>query len=98
MAIEQKIYKDDVGVLFKVNTLANLTTATKVELHVKKPSGTEVKWVGATTTDWRIIQYTSVTGDLDEVGDYLMYAYVEFTAASKHEGQVVTLPVLDEYQ
>ena len=96
---EQKIYKDDVGVLFKVDSGIDLTSATKLELHVRKPDTTETTWtVTMDPTITTQANYTSIASDLDKVGTYAMYLYVEFTAASKHEGTTVKFRVYDEFQ
>jgi hypothetical protein len=96
---EERIYQGDVGVLFKIDTGVDLTLATTIELHVKKPDGTEDTWDATMDTTVKThANYTSVALDLDQVGTYALYAYVEFTASSKHSGMTTKFRVWGEYQ
>jgi hypothetical protein len=92
-----KIYVDDVGVTLRVYTGVDLTTATVTELHVQKPGATtEWVWTGSLDpANSYQIQYTTIAGDFDTVGEYTFQAYVEFTPASIHHGDVFSLYVND---
>jgi hypothetical protein len=90
-----KIYVDDVGVTLRVYTGVDLTTATLMELHVQKPGATtEWTWTGwiDPNNDYQI-EYTTGATDFDTVGEYKIQAYVEFTPASIHHGEVFFLNV-----
>ena len=75
MMIMSKVYINTEGILIKVETGIDLSGATKVSLKVRKPSGTEVEWIG--TADGTKITYITQTGDLDEAGLYKIQAYIE---------------------
>lgn len=86
------LYQNEIGEAIQLNTYNNLDTATVVEIHVLKPSGTTVIWPG-TVVNHAVIQYITVDGDLDELGDYSFQAYVEWGATSKHFGNTVIMTV-----
>jgi len=72
-----KIYQDDVGTVFEVDVGDDLSSATTTDLKVRKPDGTTTTWTG--TKDGVVnsqINYTIVEDDLDQVGEYLLQAYV----------------------
>lgn len=69
----------DIGTAIIVNTKEDLTTATLIELKVKKPSGTEVVWPG-TIYELTKIRYIIQEGDFNESGEYQIQAYVVFPA------------------
>ena len=73
---EGKVYVGDIGTEIVVDTCSDLSTATKVELRVEKPSGAPVTWAG-TVFETTKIRHVAVSGDLDEVGEYNLQAYVE---------------------
>ena len=72
-----KLYQDDVGTVFQVAVGANVSAASTTDLKVRKPDGTRVTWTGAvngvTNTQ---IDYTIVTDDLDQSGEYKLQSYV----------------------
>lgn len=76
----------DVGVRFDVTITDNytdlpldLTTATAAHIYLRKPSG-EVLDETATVTDADagVISYTTVSGDLDELGEWEIQGRVWF--------------------
>jgi len=70
------IYKDDVDVPIRVDCNVDLTSTTVNELKVRKPqSYTEVTWDA--TVNGEYLEYTTVDGDLDEVGVYRVQPYIE---------------------
>jgi len=104
--VTEKIYKGDVGVHFSVATGIDLTGASVLEIHVRKPDGvTEVEWTGIIDEDEdgddplnQRIGYDSVDLDLADAGQYVAYAYVEFGSTSKHSGTAFKFKVEDEYR
>ena len=81
-----KIFKDDVGVLFNVETGIDLTGATTYELRIIKPDDTTDTWIP--TIAGTVLTYTTLTSDLDQCGKWKIAAYVEFGVTSKHFGEV----------
>jgi len=70
------LFVGDVGTVVTVETSNDLSAATLLELHVRKPSGAGVTWAGA-LADTTKIQYTILAGDFDEAGSWSLQAYVE---------------------
>ena len=61
------------------------------KILVRKPSGIKVEW-SATLDGTNYIQYTTLAGDLDEVGRWKLQAYVEMPAW-KGSGEVALLVI-----
>lgn len=91
-----KIYQGDVGVEIRANVTVPLTDSTLTKYKVKKPSGVEATW-SATVYDTTTLTYTTVAADLDEVGEYIVQAYVEWGATSKHLGESDRFVVAAKY-
>jgi hypothetical protein len=92
-----KIYAGGVGVYILLATGQVLTNATKMEIHVKRPDGTEVDWTATRSTTLGSIEYLTDTGDLASPGLYKLQAYVEW-GTSKHFGETVDMIVYGEYK
>lgn len=90
-----KIYKGDYGVVVRVNTEIDLTSSTGHTLKVYKPNGIKADWACAVESPATggILTYTTVSGDLDVVGTYKLYAEVLFAGPSKFLGEVATFRV-----
>ena len=88
-----KIFKGDVGIDLRVDTKIDLTGATKTVLRVQKPNKQEVEWT-ATVSETEL-RYTTTSPDFNIVGVYLISAYVEFGATSKHAGETAELTVYE---
>lgn len=67
--MSEKIYIDTEGVTVRVDSEENISTATNLLLHVRKPDGTEVEWSG-TLDGTDFIEYVTIAGDLDQAGFY----------------------------
>lgn len=87
------IYKDQVGVAITLDTGIDLAGATLVCFNVIRPDGTTTTWPA--TADDTTLQYTTLGGDLSQVGVYLVIAYVEFHETSKTPGDPYELEVWD---
>ena len=84
-----EIHVGDVGTIFRVTikddaTVVNVSSATTKQLIFSKPDGTNlVKTAEFYTTGVDgIIQYTTVSGDLDTEGQWRIQAYVIMPAGS----------------
>lgn len=86
---------DTIGVEIRLDTNSTLTDATLISIVGTTPGGTAINWTATQygTTDQ--ITYTTVDGDLDEVGTYLIRAYIEWGASSKHYGEITEIEVVD---
>ena len=87
----EKIYIGDVGTLFRVNCIGDISTATLAQIKVQKPDGTKVEWTGSIINS-TIIQYAIADGDLDQAGYYYAQAYVEI-GTSKWSGAMFNFEV-----
>jgi hypothetical protein len=81
------IHKADIGTIFRLTIVdtdgdaIDVSTASVKYIYFRKPDGTLVKETAAFYTDGSdgIIQYTSVSGDIDTIGDWQVQGYVETT-------------------
>ncbi len=95
---DARVYVGAVGKVIKFDLCASLLTATLLELHVKKPSGTIVIWTGGVDpTNENVIRYVTQPGDLDEVGPYLIQPYVEMPGLLEH-ARTATLTIYAEFE
>jgi methanogenic corrinoid protein MtbC1 len=92
-----KVYLGDVGTVIRVDMGADIAAATAAVLNVLKPDGTEDEWTGdVDTEDTQDIIYTTVEGDLDQVGEYLIQPALTF-ADWEGLGETVRLVVHPPY-
>lgn len=94
----EEVHLGDIGTIFRatindcttdangdcVQTPIDLSPATTLQLIFKSPSGVvKTKTAGFTTdgTDGQI-QYTTIADDLDEIGDWLLQAYIVLPTGS----------------
>ena len=82
-----EVHLGDIGTVFRatINDCSNgtqtpldVSSATTLELFFKKPSGTVVTQTAVLTTDGTDgqIEYVTISGDLDEVGNWMLQARV----------------------
>jgi hypothetical protein len=92
-----KIYKEDIGVVIRLNTNVDITGAATQGIYVSTPDGDEVYWPATVySTTW--VTYTSVDGDFDDDGDYLLQSYAKWSDDSIHRGETYTLTVYNHYE
>lgn len=92
-----KIYRNDTGTIFQVDVGVDISAASTAALKVRKPDGTEVTWVGAVNGSVPSqIDYTIVTDDLDQGGEYILQSYV-VTATWTGRGESVQFFVYAEF-
>lgn len=100
-----KYYAGDIGTLIDVNTCTLVVGATVSRLIVQKPSGVSFNWEGEVSdienpVSGNIethIQYTVVDGDFDEVGQYMVVAYIVSPTWSGH-GTMASFNVHDVFE
>lgn len=94
-----KIYVGDYGVIVRVSTEINLTSATGYALKVYKPGGRKEDWIPTIElpATGGFLLYTTVSGNFDEAGTYKLYAEVTF-ASGKFLGEVATFRIYDLWE
>ena len=93
-----KIYQGDVGILVTVATGITLTGASSTVLNVKKPSGTTVQWAAAIDPiNAQQLNYTTLTADLNEAGDYFIQPNVTLGSQILF-GETVRVTIYGPYQ
>lgn len=70
-----KIYKNDIGTLFRIDCGSDITGATIHEIQIRKPDATEVIWP-ATMFGTNYLDYIVVAGDLNQSGSYSGHSFV----------------------
>ncbi len=89
------IYSGSIGDEIILDTQHSLAGATKIEMHVRTPSGETVTWEAAPHETEGCITHTTQTGELVDEGVYIIQAYVEWGGLSKHPGKPVLVHYLD---
>jgi hypothetical protein len=81
------VFDTTVGLAMTIETSLDLTSSSSYQLYIVKPDGTTAMWTPtcATLTSGEL-HYTTVTGDLDQPGDYYLQAYAEFPATGAPTG------------
>ena len=93
-----KLYQADEGTVFQVDVGVDISAASTTDLKVRKPDGTLVSWVGAANGSTNTqIDYTIVTDDLDQLGQYRLQAYV-VTATWTGRGETVNFTVYKAFE
>ena len=64
-----KIFSNDKGLIITIDMQVDLTAASSYSLVVKKPNGDIVTWT-PTIVNTNYFRYITITGDLDQSGDY----------------------------
>lgn len=96
---EKKIFKNDIGVQFKVFCKIDLSDATLIQFAIKKPSGSIVRWTANLnpTNNYYAI-YSTVADDLDETGDYLISLEATLSNGSFFTGTTDTFSVYEQFE
>ena len=79
----QKTFKGAVGFKIIQPVSRDISDATLMEIKYKKPGGTYGEWQAQQEND-KVISYTTVSGNLDEAGTWIMQAYIETPAYKLH--------------
>lgn len=91
-----KHYVNEVGTKIRVETTFDeLDAATKTDLKIIKPSGKKVTWGGS--VEGTEITHTIQSGELDEVGMYMLQAYIE-TPQGKWHGETTHFEIYDTFE
>jgi hypothetical protein len=90
-----KLYVGDVGTEMLIDTGSDLSTATLLQLKVKKPDAATVAWTGSQKETTKIT-YTIQAGDFDQSGVHQLQAYIE-SPTWTGLGDTVTYVLVDPY-
>tara|TARA_R110000824_G_scaffold101260_6_gene240582 strand:- start:1499 stop:1828 length:330 start_codon:yes stop_codon:yes gene_type:complete len=104
--IEKRAQLNDNGVSFVLTvkdcvagteTIVNLSGTTSKEIIFKSPSGTTATKTASFESDGTDgkIKYTTVSGDLNEVGTWRIQAEVQFTAHNVYRSEIETFKVYE---
>lgn len=91
-----KIYNGVIGLPIRANTNTDITLATATTFQVKKPDGTEVVWA-ATIVDTNYLTHTTVLGDVDQSGKYIIQASLTLGGWTG-EGESFEMFVFDKFE
>ena len=94
-----KIYIGDIGTRLRTTLNDDLTGYSSINYKIKKPSGA-ILTKPCTPEDEinGIIYYDTIEGDLDEVGSYLIQAFVIFNSGSENLSVTKSFIVYDRYK
>jgi hypothetical protein len=81
--MSNQIFVGDIGTQIIVDTGEALASATVLQLKIKKPDGTKVTKT-ATITETTKLLYSTIAGDLNLAGEYIVQAYVELPGWKGH--------------
>lgn len=79
------VHNGDVGTIFRLTitdtsgTAIDVSTAVTMYIYFQEPDGTKIQKTAVFYTDGSdgIIQYTTVAGDIDAVGTWMVQGYIE---------------------
>lgn len=86
------VFLNDIGTLIKLDVGSDVTGATVHKIKFIKPDGTTGDWDATVATQY--LQYTTVDGDLDQVGEWVAQALVT-TASGTWHGEIARFDVLE---
>jgi hypothetical protein len=99
MTTSKKIFKDDVGILFRVYSKYSLTDATSIVFDVKKPDGNVETWTATMASDNNYYaEYTTVSGDLDIVGEWKLSLQIQLSGGKIFTGETDYFNVYDQFE
>lgn len=95
----KKIYTDDEGSLFKIDTVADVDDATIRQVFVLKPDKTTIlTWNCVLSGDNNhTIEYTSLPGEFSVSGTYKAQAWIE-APGGKWRGETFSFKVYDRFK
>lgn len=86
------VYLNDIGTLIKVDVGSDVTGATVHKIKFIKPDGTTDEWDATVSTQY--LQYTTVDGDLDQIGEWVVQALITTVSGTWH-GEITRFEVLN---
>lgn len=89
------IYKGSLGDEIILDIGQSLIGATKIEMHVRTPTGSSQVWEATAHATPEHITHTTQEGELVDEGIYIIQAYVEWGGLSRHPGKPLLVHYLD---
>lgn len=94
-----KIYIGDTGTRLRTTLNDDLAGYSSINYKIKKPSGNIITKPCEVEDEANgIIYYDTIDGDLDEIGPYLIQAYIIFASGSKNLSVTKSFIVYDRYK
>lgn len=88
------IYKNQTSLRIRLTTSVDITGSTLREVRYRTPSGSTGGWSATSEDDTTgIIYYDTSSGDLNEAGDWIFWAFVTFSDGRSAPGEPVKVPV-----
>jgi len=88
------VYKDAIGINLAIATTFNLTGYSAISLIITKPSGTKLtKTPSITSVAAGTLAYETISGDLDETGQYKIQAIVTYGDGDVIKGEIDSFAV-----
>lgn len=84
------VFLNDIGTLIKVDVGSDVSGASTKLIKYIKPDGTEGSWDSTVATQY--LQYITVDGDLDQIGQWEVQAKVTLVGGTWH-GEVTRFEV-----
>jgi hypothetical protein len=85
------VFQNDVGTLIQVDVGSDITGASEHQIKYVKPNGVASFWDATVSTQY--LRYTTVDGDLDQIGEWTIQAKVTVAGGTWH-GEVTRFEVL----
>lgn len=96
--MSEKIYKGEVGKVFRLDTKINITQASVMKFKLRKPDGSEgTDWTGINYGTTKMQYTTTSANDLDQAGDWQCQAYVEMNGKI-YWGRTTQFTVHDQFE
>jgi len=88
-----KVFVGDTNTKIRLDAGLDISSAAKLEIHYKKPSGTTGKWIGV-LEDTDYAYYLTKAADLSENGVWEVQLYIEI-GSWKGYGEIATFSVYE---
>lgn len=91
------IFKNQTSLRIRLTTNVDITGATSLNIKYKKPSGDVGSWTAISEDSLLgIIYYDVQSGDINESGNWYIWAYVTFSDSRSAPGESVKVEVYEE--
>jgi hypothetical protein len=91
------IFRNQTSLRIKLTTNVDITGSTVRQIKYRKPSGQTGNWTALSEDDaLGIIYYDVQTGDINESGNWVIWAYVTFSDSRSAPGEIIKVKVYEE--
>lgn len=95
---DKKLFKNDIGVLFRVFAGIDLSDANSIILKIKKPNGTVASWTASMASDNNFYAtYSTISGDLNAVGEHFISISITTVDGKSITSQTDSFMVYDQF-